>query len=104
MSVITQNCRSVITRELGLEWEAVRNGYAEIKGVGRPVIEHFSQRRAEIVAALAERGVSSPAAAEVAAYRTREAKDYGVDADNQRADWLSRAEEFGLTASSIRVG
>ena len=64
-------------------------------------IEHFSQRRAEIVAALAERGVSSPAAAEVAAYRTREAKDYGVDADNQRADWLSRAEEFGLTAASI---
>ena len=93
--------RAALTCELGLEWQAVRNGYADIKGVGRPVIEHFSQRRAEIVAAMAERGFSSPAAAEVAAYRTRDAKDYGVDADNQRADWLSRAEEFGLTAASI---
>jgi hypothetical protein len=65
------------------------------------VIEHFSQRRAEIVAAMAERGVSSAAAAEVAAYRTREAKDYGVDPDNQRADWLARGEEFGLNAASI---
>ncbi|HEU4598673.1 MAG TPA: MobF family relaxase, partial [Solirubrobacterales bacterium] len=37
--------RAALTRELGLEWEAVRNGYADIKGVGRPVIEHFSQRR-----------------------------------------------------------
>ncbi|HXV05528.1 MAG TPA: AAA family ATPase, partial [Solirubrobacterales bacterium] len=69
--------------------------------IDRPVIEHFSQRRAEIAAALAERGVSSPAAAAVAAYRTREAKDYGVDPDNQRAEWVSRAAEFELTPDSI---
>jgi hypothetical protein len=35
---------------------------------------------------MARRGTSSPAA-EVAPYRTREAKDYGVDPDRQRADW-----------------
>ena len=50
---------------------------------------------------MAERGTSSPAAAEVAAYRTRDAKDYGVDPDTQREEWISRAAEFDLTAESI---
>ena len=50
---------------------------------------------------MAERGTSSPAAAEVAAYRTRDAKDYAVDPDTQRAEWISRAAEFDLTPESI---
>ena len=65
------------------------------------MIDHFSQRRGEIVAEMAERGTSSAAAAEVAAYRTRDAKDYGVDPDTQRSEWLSRAAEFDLTPASI---
>jgi conjugative relaxase-like TrwC/TraI family protein len=93
--------RAAVTRELGLEWEPVHNGYADLAGIGRPLIEHFSQRRAEITAAMAERGTSSAAAAEVAAYRTRDAKDYRVDPDNQRSEWLSRAAEFDLTPESI---
>ena len=93
--------RADVTRELGLEWQPVHNGYADLAGIERPVIEHFSQRRAEIVAAMAERGVSSAAAAEVAAYRTRDAKDYGVDPDTQRAEWIARAAEFDLTPDSI---
>jgi conjugative relaxase-like TrwC/TraI family protein len=93
--------RAQMTRELGVEWQAVVNGYADIAGIERTVIDHFSQRRAEIVAAMAERGVTSAAAAEVAAYRTRDAKDYRVDADSQRAEWFSRAAEFDLTPESI---
>lgn len=93
--------RAELTREVGAEWQAVVNGYADLAGIGRPVIDHFSQRRAEIVAAMAERGTSSPAAAEVAAYRTRDAKDYAVDPDTQREEWISRAAEFDLTADSI---
>ncbi len=93
--------RAALTRELGLEWGALRNGYADLALIGRPAIEHFSRRRAEIVAAMAERGVSSAAAAEVAAYRTREAKDYRVDPDTQRAEWVARAAEFELTPVSI---
>jgi conjugative relaxase-like TrwC/TraI family protein len=93
--------RAELTREIGVEWQAVVNGYADLAGIGRPVIDHFSQRRAEIVAAMAERGTSSPAAAEVAAYRTRDAKDYKVDADTQREEWISRAAEFDLTPDSI---
>lgn len=93
--------RAEVTRELGLEWGEVRNGYADLAGFTRAVIEHFSQRRMEIEAAMAERGVSSAAAAEVAAYRTRDAKDYGVDVDERREEWIARAAEFGLSAESI---
>ena len=93
--------RAEVTREVGAQWQAVVNGYADLAGIGRPVIEHFSQRRAEIVAAMAERGTSSAAAAEVAAYRTRDAKDYAVNPDTQREEWISRAAEFDLTPDSI---
>lgn len=93
--------RAFMTRELGTEWQAVVNGYADLAGVERPLIDHFSRRRAEIVAEMAERGTSSAAAAEVAAYRTRDAKDYGVNPDTQRADWRSRATEFGFSSEAI---
>jgi conjugative relaxase-like TrwC/TraI family protein len=93
--------RAELTREIGAEWQTPHNGYADIKGIDRPVIEHFSQRRTEIVDAMAERGTTSAAAAEVAAYRTRDAKDYNVNPDTQRNEWIARAAEFGLTADSI---
>lgn len=93
--------RAELTRELGAEWQPPHNGYADLKGIDRPVIDHFSQRRAEIVEAMAERGATSAAAAEVAAYRTRDAKDYHVDPDTQRAEWIARAAEFDLSAASI---
>src|ERR1700761_3610825 len=94
--------RAEVTRELGLGWGKVENGHADLVAIDRPVIDHFSRRRTEIVEYMAECGVASAAAAEVAAYRTRAEKDYGVDADRQREEWVSRAAEFGLTAGSIR--
>jgi conjugative relaxase-like TrwC/TraI family protein len=93
--------RAELMRELGVGWTQTRNGYADIKGIERPVIEHFSVRRAEVQEALAERGVSGAKAAEVAAYRTREAKDYGVDPDQRQFEWAARAAEFGLSRESI---
>jgi len=93
--------RAEVTRELGVEWGEVKNGHADLAAIERPVIEHFSQRRMEIEAAMAERGVDSAAAAEVAAYRTRDAKDYGVDVDERREEWIARAAEFDLGAESI---
>jgi conjugative relaxase-like TrwC/TraI family protein len=93
--------RAEVTRTLGMQWDEVRNGYADLAAIGRPVIEHFSQRRMEIVEALAEHGLDSAAAAEVAAYRTRDAKDYGVDVDERREEWIARAVEFDLSAESI---
>ncbi|MGE0504095.1 MAG: MobF family relaxase [Solirubrobacterales bacterium] len=93
--------RAGFTQRFGLEWGEVKNGYADLLLFTREEIEHFSQRRAEIVERMAELGVRTAAAAEVAAYQTREAKDYGVTFDNQRADWVARAAEFGTDARSI---
>jgi conjugative relaxase-like TrwC/TraI family protein len=100
--VFQAQLRAELTRELGVKWGPTRNGYADIAGISRPVIEHFSQRRTEILEAMARLGVSSARAAEVAAYRTREAKDYGVDPDRRREEWRARAQEFGLGCEQVR--
>jgi conjugative relaxase-like TrwC/TraI family protein len=89
------------TRRFGIEWGEIINGYADLVCFERAEIEHFSQRRMEIVELLAEIGIKTAAAAEVAAYRTRDAKDYGVTFDNQRADWIARGAEFGITEQAI---
>ena len=104
--VFQAELRAGLTRRLAVRWGPVVNGHADLAGIPRTVIDHFSRRRAEIVEEMERRGTSSAAAAEVAAYRTRDAKDYGVDPDRQRADWRAGAAEFDLTEANIvrRVG
>lgn len=104
--VFQAELRAELTRRLAVRWGPVVNGHADLAGIPRPVIDHFSRRRGEIVEEMERLGTSSAAAAEVAAYRTREAKDYGVDPDRQRVDWRAAAAEFDLTESNIarRVG
>jgi conjugative relaxase-like TrwC/TraI family protein len=89
------------TRRFGMEWGEITNGYADLLCFTREEIEHFSQRHMEIEEVMAELGIRTRAAGEVAAYRTREAKDYGVTFDNQRADWTARAAEFNITERGI---
>jgi len=93
--------RDQLSQELGVEWGRVVRGAAEIQGMPRDVLEHFSQRRAEIVDAMAERGTTSSDAARVAALETRRAKDYGVDESTIYERWQARAAEHGLTADVL---
>jgi len=88
--------RDQLSRGLGVEWGPVRNGAAEIAGVPRGALEHFSQRRAEILERMAARGESSSAAAAVAALDTRRAKDYGVVESTIYERWQARAAEHGF--------
>ncbi len=88
--------RGELTRTLGVEWSAVRRGIAEVVGVPRPVMRAFSRRRAEIDAALAERGTTGARAAEAAALATRRVKDPRVAADTLVGEWRERAEELGF--------
>jgi len=69
--------RAELTRRLGVEWEPVTPGRlaAEIRGVPRAVPQDQSRRRQEIVERMADRGESSPRAAQAAALDTRKAKD-----------------------------
>jgi len=93
--------RVELTRRLGIEWGPVRNGIADIAGVPRKVIDAFSRRRAEIEAHLEEHGRSSARAAQWATYATRRPKDRNTMAEDLFAEWRSRAEELGVTRSTV---
>jgi conjugative relaxase-like TrwC/TraI family protein len=88
--------RAELSRDLGLRWQAVENGTADVEGVPRGVIEHFSRRRGEILELMAARGETSARAAQVATLETRRRKEYGVPVDRLREQWRARAAEHGL--------
>ena len=88
--------RAELTRELGVAWTPVRNGIADVDGVPADVLRAFSRRRAQIEAALEERGASGPRAAQAAALDTRRRKEHDVDPAMLVPAWRARAEELGF--------
>ncbi len=88
--------RAGLLREFGLEFENVRNGYADLKGFSRELVDAFSTRSREIANWMKERGVFSVKAAQTAAYRTRDPKDFGTDVDRRVGEWEARAKPFGF--------
>ena len=94
--------RAELSNSLGVEWPAATHGAADIKGVPRAVIEHFSQRRAEILEHMESRGERSARAAQVATLETRRQKEYGVPVARLRAEWRARAAEHGLDSAAVR--
>jgi conjugative relaxase-like TrwC/TraI family protein len=87
--------RAELSRELGLAFQPIRRGAAELEGFADHVLREFSRRRAEIERALAERGLDSPQAAQVAALDSRRAKEYGVAPEDLHARWQQRGRELG---------
>ncbi len=92
--------RREVTERLGLSWGPVEKGTADIEGVGRGVIEHFSQRRARILEHMEAHGGRSAVSAQVAALETRRAKR-DVNVDRLREQWCARAAEHGLEAPAV---
>jgi hypothetical protein len=88
--------RDQTTERLGLDWQPVVNGTADLAGVPRAVIEHFSQRRAEILEHMARRGEHSARAAQVATLQTCRAKSHDVPIGRLREQWQARAAEHGF--------
>ena len=80
------------------------DGRFEIAGVSREAIRAFSTRRAEIEAAMAERGLGAtadnPRHAERAALMTRATKRE-VDRDELRRVWQRQAADLGLDVGSF---
>ena len=93
--------RLELTRRLGIEWTAIRNGVAEVDGISPSVRRAFSRRRSEIEAELEQRGEHSPAAAQVAALHTRQSKDYGVTSEGLYDRWRQRARQLDLTPEHV---
>jgi conjugative relaxase-like TrwC/TraI family protein len=97
--------RALVVDRLGLEWGEVTNGMAELTGVAQPVLEHFSKRRNEMLAAALDGGIplDSKAAAQSAAIATRERKQYGIETHTWREEVRARAGELGLGAREIET-
>jgi conjugative relaxase-like TrwC/TraI family protein len=102
--------RALVTERTGLEWGPAGNGAAELADIDRPVVEHFSQRRHEMIREAEKGGIGlgSKSAAEHAALATRERKRYGVETHTWREEVRARAGEQGLdterVAEMIRAG
>ena len=80
------------------------DGRFEIAGVSRDIVEAFSTRRAEIEAAMAERGLGAsgdnPRVAERAALMTRAGKR-DIDRGELRDVWARQAADLGLDARAL---
>jgi conjugative relaxase-like TrwC/TraI family protein len=93
--------RHELTRELGVEWTEPRKGVAEIDGISPEARRAFSRRRRQIEAYTGVRGQTSRAARQVAAYRTREAKDYNITPELLAPEWHARAARLGLSGDAV---
>jgi conjugative relaxase-like TrwC/TraI family protein len=93
--------RDELTRRLGVEWGPVKNGIADVAGIDRSVIDHFSDRRRQIEEHLDEIGFRSARAAELAALETRQAKDTTLDVGSMRQVWEAKAAEIGFDPASL---
>ena len=89
------NLRHELSRRLGVEWQEVRKGIAEIAGFEDRWLKTFSTRRAEILEA-AGGADASARARQVATLTTRQAKEGELSTETLRERWHSRAAEIGL--------
>ncbi|MEK6250486.1 MAG: MobF family relaxase [Actinomycetota bacterium] len=92
--------RQELTRSLGVSWQPVRNGIAEIEGFKDEQLREFSTRRAEILAA-AGGPDASRAARQAATLATRRAKDYEVSPQTLHQRWVERGAKLGLDRERI---
>ncbi len=91
--------RHELTRSLGVDWQEVRNGIAEIEGFADEHLRTFSTRRAEILEAAGPD--ASARARQVANLTTRSAKEKDISRKTLRERWHSKAREIGLGREAI---
>ena len=96
--------RADLSRRLGVGWQEVRNGIAEIEGFADDHLRQFSTRRQQILEAAGPE--ASARSKQVATLATRTAKEEGVTQETLRERWNSKAQEIGLeverTLSRVR--
>jgi conjugative relaxase-like TrwC/TraI family protein len=88
--------RHELTRRLGVTWNPLDRGRADVAGIAPEARREFSRRSAEIAIHLAERDMTGARAQTVAAHVTRADKDLHLSADDLRPQWKDRAQAVGL--------
>ena len=91
--------RHELSRRLGVEWQEVRKGIAEIEGFADEHLREFSTRRTEILEAAGPD--ASARSMEVAALTTRQAKERDVGRQELRERWRAQGEEIGLDTETV---
>lgn len=118
-SVYQAVLRDELTRSLGVAWQQVVNGQADIAGFSPELVRHFSTRRTEIIEAVERYLAQHGAEAHRRVWQTftletrqpkahpkgepsvtREMKDYGVTADVV-ASWQRRAADAPQDPSAL---
>jgi conjugative relaxase-like TrwC/TraI family protein len=94
------NLRHELSRELGVSWQPVRRGIAELEGFSDAQLRRFSTRRGEILEATGG-PEASRRARQTAALATRRAKDYSVSAATLAERWREAAREVGLSREQL---
>ena len=94
------NLRHELSRELGVRWQPVRRGIAELEGFGDAQLRRFSTRRGEILEATGG-PEASRRARQTAALATRRAKDYSVSAATLAERWRDAAREVGVSREQL---
>jgi ATP-dependent exoDNAse (exonuclease V) alpha subunit len=92
--------RHELTQTVGVEWQEVRKGIAEIKGFEDRWLKAFSTRRAEILEAAGPD--ASARSLQVATLATRKAKEQ-VELGDLRQRWREQAQEIGLDREAIAL-
>jgi cell division septum initiation protein DivIVA len=87
-------------RHLGYEFELGKNGAPEIRGYSQGYLEASSPRRQQIEAHLKEQGLKGAGPAEIAAHRTREAKQK-LTVEEMLARHRQLAAQFGNQAEHV---
>jgi len=90
--------RHELASTMGVEWEAVERGLADVAGVSESAIAEMSKRSNEIDSYTEAMALDSVAARQVATFATRAAKDHAVDPDALRPAWKRRLDEAGFDA------
>lgn len=88
--------RKELTKALGVRWRSVVNGTAEIDGVPKTVLNHFSKRHTEITELALARGWTTERGIAEIQRETRDHKPQ-LDRDVAQAAWRARAAEHGFT-------
>jgi conjugative relaxase-like TrwC/TraI family protein len=93
--------RYELARRLGVRWQPITKGMAEVAGFERTVLRAFSTRRRDIEDELERGGLSGAKAAQQAAYKTRTPKDHSVDGSRLLASWHQQANALGLDQRAL---
>ncbi|MFN8138137.1 MAG: MobF family relaxase [Candidatus Nanopelagicales bacterium] len=92
--------RAQLTTRLGVGWEPVRRGSAEVAGIPSTVIRVFSKRSEQVRAALRAKAATGAKAAQAACLDTRPDKEQ-VPTDLLRERWVAELRSQGLQPARL---